>query len=120
MGETGIAHVGADLTRIALHEVTRGRHETLRRWLQLDDRVRQLAIITADPGGLREHTPGELAASWRTTRPPMRPGSPTCWPAGSTSATPKRHRASARVDRRGRRLDLSQAAPWPATRRPRY
>jgi hypothetical protein len=62
VGETGIARVGADLTRIAVQEVTHGRQETLRRWLQLDDGVRQLAIITADPGGLREHTPGELAA----------------------------------------------------------
>ncbi|MGW3930357.1 hypothetical protein ACWECC_19980 [Streptomyces microflavus] len=62
MGETGIARPGADPTRIALQEVTHGRQETLRRWLQLDDAVRHLAIITADPGGLREHTPGELAA----------------------------------------------------------
>ncbi|MGP3634483.1 hypothetical protein ACTU45_14105 [Streptomyces sp. 24-1644] len=62
MGETGIARPGTDPTRIALQEVTHGRQETLRRWLQLDDAVRHLAIITADPGGLREHTPGELAA----------------------------------------------------------
>ncbi|MFI5867125.1 hypothetical protein [Streptomyces sp. NPDC051546] len=61
-GETGIARSGADLTRIALQEVTRGRTETLRRWLQLDDGVRNLAIITAEPGGLAEHAPGELAA----------------------------------------------------------
>jgi hypothetical protein len=62
VGETGIARSGADLTRIALEEVAHGRPETLRRWLQLDDGVRQLAILTAEPGGLREHTPGELAA----------------------------------------------------------
>src|SRR5690606_24301766 len=62
VGETGIARTGADPTRIALQEVTHGQQETLRRWLQLDDGVRHLAIITADPGGLREHTPGELAA----------------------------------------------------------
>lgn len=62
VGETGIARTGADLTRIAVQEVTRGRQETLRRWLQLDDGTRQLAIITAELGGLREHTPGELAA----------------------------------------------------------
>jgi hypothetical protein len=61
VGESGIARAGADLTRIAPQEVTHGRQETLRRWLQLDDGVRQLAIITGDPGGLREHTPGELA-----------------------------------------------------------
>ncbi|MGW6144408.1 hypothetical protein [Streptomyces sp. NPDC055140] len=62
VGESGIARMGADLTRIARQEVTHGRQETVRRWLKLDDGVQQLAIITADPGGLREHTPGELAA----------------------------------------------------------
>lgn len=62
VGETGIARAGADLARIELQEVTHGRQETLRRWLQLDHGVRQLAIITAGLGGLREHTPGELAA----------------------------------------------------------
>ncbi|MEU9761911.1 hypothetical protein AB0D98_19620 [Streptomyces sp. NPDC047987] len=62
VGETGIARTGADPTRVALQEVTHGQQETLRRWLQLDDGVRHLAIITAEPGGLREHTPGELAA----------------------------------------------------------
>lgn len=61
-GETGIARTGADLTRIALQEVTRGRQETLRRWLHLDDGAGNLAILTAESGGLREHTPGELAA----------------------------------------------------------
>ncbi|MFJ5951421.1 hypothetical protein [Streptomyces noursei] len=61
-GETGIARAGADLTRLALQEVTHGRAETLRRWIQLDDGIRNLAIITAAPGGLHEHTPGELAA----------------------------------------------------------
>ncbi|MFJ5817339.1 hypothetical protein ACIQGT_26095 [Streptomyces sp. NPDC093108] len=61
-GETGIARAGADLTRIEVQEIAHGRRETLRRWLQLDDGTRPLAIITADPGGLREHTPGELAA----------------------------------------------------------
>ncbi|RNF81146.1 hypothetical protein [Streptomyces botrytidirepellens] len=62
VGETGIARPGADLTRIAPQEVTHGQQETLRRWLQLDDGVRHLAILTAGLGGLREHTPGELAA----------------------------------------------------------
>lgn len=62
VGESGIARAGADLTRITVQEVTHGRQETLRRWLQLDDGVRQLAIITAELGGLREHTPGHLAA----------------------------------------------------------
>ncbi|WP_234375158.1 MULTISPECIES: hypothetical protein [unclassified Streptomyces] len=62
VGESGIARADADLTRIALHEVTHGRAETLRRWLQLDDGVRHLAVLTAELGVLREHTPGELAA----------------------------------------------------------
>ncbi|MFF8618810.1 hypothetical protein [Streptomyces sp. NPDC015350] len=62
VGESGIARAGADLTRIVLQEVTRGQQETLRRWLQLDDKVRHLAIITAEADGLHEHTPGELAA----------------------------------------------------------
>lgn len=62
VGETGIARPDADLTRIAVQEVTHGRAETLRRWLQLDDGTRHPAIITSDLGGLREHTPGELAA----------------------------------------------------------
>ncbi|WP_405416434.1 hypothetical protein [Streptomyces rubiginosohelvolus] len=62
-GESGITRPGADLTRITLQETTRGEHETLRRWLLLDDGVRHLAILTAEEGGgLREHTPGELAA----------------------------------------------------------
>ncbi|MEU7031585.1 hypothetical protein AB0A60_33420 [Streptomyces sp. NPDC046275] len=62
VGESGIARAGADLTHIALHDVTHGRSETLRRWLQLDDGIRHLAILTAEDGALREHTPGELAA----------------------------------------------------------
>ncbi|MGX1127920.1 hypothetical protein RKD49_000110 [Streptomyces glaucescens] len=62
VGETGIARTGADLTRITLQEITRGRTEILRRWLHLEDGSGQLAIITAELGGLREHTPGELAA----------------------------------------------------------
>ncbi|MFG3207372.1 hypothetical protein [Streptomyces sp. NPDC048192] len=61
VGRTGIARTGADLTRITVHEVTHRRSETLRRWLQLDDGRRQLAIVTADADGLHEHTPGELA-----------------------------------------------------------
>ncbi|MEV0965512.1 hypothetical protein AB0J25_23530 [Streptomyces sp. NPDC049910] len=63
VGETGIARPGADLTRIALQEVAHGRQEALRRWLRLDDGARHLAIITAEPGGLREHTSGDLAAA---------------------------------------------------------
>jgi hypothetical protein len=62
MGKTGIARPGADLTRITVQEVTRGRLDTLRRWLQLDDGRRHLAIIGADIDGLREYTPGELTA----------------------------------------------------------
>lgn len=62
VGESGIARPGADLTRIALQDVTHGRTETLRRWLQLDDGERHLVILTTESGVLREHTPGELAA----------------------------------------------------------
>ena len=62
VGKTGIARAGADHARIALQDVTHGRAETLRRWLQLDDGVRHLAICTSESGVLREHTPGELAA----------------------------------------------------------
>ncbi|MFH8260523.1 hypothetical protein [Streptomyces roseolus] len=62
VGKTGIARAGADLTRIVSQDVTHGQAETLRRWLQLDDTVRHLAILTIESGVLREHTPGELAA----------------------------------------------------------
>ncbi|MFF7115427.1 hypothetical protein ACFY91_24390 [Streptomyces albogriseolus] len=62
VGKTGIARAGVDHARIALQDVTHGRAETLRRWLQLDDGVRHLAICTSESGVLREHTPGELAA----------------------------------------------------------
>ncbi|WP_330335859.1 hypothetical protein [Streptomyces sp. NBC_00557] len=61
VGLTGLGDADADLTRITVHEVAHGRPETLRRWLQLDDGRRQLAIVTADAEGLHEHTPGELA-----------------------------------------------------------
>ncbi|MFD7861594.1 hypothetical protein [Streptomyces sp. NPDC059783] len=61
-GETGIARAGSDLSRITSQDVTHGRAETLRRWLQLDDGVRHLAILTTESGTLREYTPGELAA----------------------------------------------------------
>ncbi|MFD5079520.1 hypothetical protein [Streptomyces sp. NPDC058371] len=66
VGETGIARNGADLTRMEVQDVAHGRQEALRRWLQLDNGTRQLAIITAEPGGMREHTPGELAAHLMT------------------------------------------------------
>ncbi|MGZ2361687.1 hypothetical protein LRE75_34270 [Streptomyces sp. 372A] len=62
VGESGIARAGADLTRITRQDVTHGRNETLRRWLQLDDGVRHLVILTIESDTLREHTPGELAA----------------------------------------------------------
>lgn len=62
VGESGIARAGSDLTRIEVQEVTYGRSETLRRWLQLDNGVGHLAILTTEDSGLREHTPGELAA----------------------------------------------------------
>ncbi|MER6409447.1 hypothetical protein ABT269_39745 [Streptomyces viridosporus] len=61
-GETGIARPGFDLARVTVQEVTHhGREETLRRWLHLGTGARSLAIITTGPGGLREHTPGEIA-----------------------------------------------------------
>lgn len=62
VGETGIARSGADLTRIEVQEVIRGRQETLRRWLQLDNGTGQLAIVTTEAEALREYSPGELAA----------------------------------------------------------
>lgn len=65
VGESGIARPGADLTRLTLEEVTHGPQETLRRWLQRDDGARTLTIVSAEPGSLREHTPGELAARLR-------------------------------------------------------
>jgi hypothetical protein len=60
LGKTGIDRPGADLERISVQEVARGQRDTLRRWLQLDDGTRHLAIIGADGDGLREYTPGDL------------------------------------------------------------
>ncbi|MER5888050.1 hypothetical protein ABT160_29885 [Streptomyces sp. NPDC001941] len=62
-GESGIARPGADLTRIRQEDLTRGRAATLRRWLELDEGTRPLAILSSERGVLREHTPGELAAA---------------------------------------------------------
>ncbi|MGW3390501.1 hypothetical protein [Streptomyces cinereoruber] len=62
VGESGIARAGADLSRIRLREVTRGRAETLQRWLRLEDGNRHMAVLSVQGGVLREHTPGELAA----------------------------------------------------------
>ncbi|WP_331725294.1 hypothetical protein [Streptomyces zaomyceticus] len=62
VGESGITRTGADPSRIRLQEITHGRAETLRRWLQTEDGTTHLAILTAQAGVLREHTPGELAA----------------------------------------------------------
>jgi hypothetical protein len=59
-GESGAARPDFDHARLALEEVARGRSETLRRWTQLDEGQRQLAIISSDGGTLREHTPGDL------------------------------------------------------------
>jgi hypothetical protein len=67
LGKTGIDRPGADLERVTVQEVARGQRDTLRRWLQLDDGTRHLAIIGADGDGLREYTPGDL------TEPLMRP-----------------------------------------------
>jgi hypothetical protein len=60
VGETGIARTGADLTRITLQELTRGRPETLRRRLQLDNGTGQ-AIIRAEGDGLDLLIPGRTA-----------------------------------------------------------
>ncbi|MFH8927147.1 hypothetical protein ACH4D4_08860 [Streptomyces pristinaespiralis] len=61
VGETGIARTGADLTRITLQELTRGRPETLRRRLQLDNGTGRLAIISAEGDGLDLLIPGRPA-----------------------------------------------------------
>ncbi|MEU7305352.1 hypothetical protein [Streptomyces sp. NPDC007206] len=59
VGRTGIARTGADLTGITVHEVTHGRPETLRRWLQLDDGRRQLGHRRRRrPGLVRTHAGG--------------------------------------------------------------
>ncbi|WP_225650894.1 hypothetical protein [Streptomyces solaniscabiei] len=64
LGETGIARLGFDpARRLTVQEVTYGREEALRRWLDLDTGARPLAIVTTGPDGLREHTPGELAGA---------------------------------------------------------
>ncbi|WP_318218844.1 hypothetical protein [Streptomyces sp. SCL15-6] len=63
LGETGIACPAFDHARITVQEVAYGREEALRRWLDLDTGARPLAIVTTDPSGLREHTPGELAVA---------------------------------------------------------
>ncbi|MGP3953479.1 hypothetical protein [Streptomyces sp. 7N604] len=66
-GQAGVARPDFDLGRLALEELVRGGPQAaLRRWIQLEDRQRQLAIIGADLntfGGLREYTPGELTAA---------------------------------------------------------
>ncbi|MGW2937662.1 hypothetical protein ACWDA7_38960 [Streptomyces sp. NPDC001156] len=62
-GMTGATRSAAAADRVAVQEVCRGQAETLRRWLQLEDAERQVAIIAADGDELREYTPGELAAS---------------------------------------------------------
>ncbi|TQK42342.1 hypothetical protein FBY35_3734 [Streptomyces sp. SLBN-118] len=62
VGETGAVRSADGIARLSLQEVCRGQQETLRRWLQLDDGQRQLAISAADLGALRELTPGDLAA----------------------------------------------------------
>ncbi|MGX1886799.1 hypothetical protein [Streptomyces sp. NPDC055287] len=63
VGETGAARTGPGSPHLVLEELCSGQEETLRRWLQLDDGQRQLAIIGTDLGELREYTPGELTAS---------------------------------------------------------
>ncbi|MFE5214073.1 MULTISPECIES: hypothetical protein [unclassified Streptomyces] len=64
VGRTGVDRPGAEPSRLVLQEVTRGRRETLRRWLEGegDSTDEPLAIIGAADGRLREYTPGELVA----------------------------------------------------------
>ncbi|MFF8401710.1 hypothetical protein ACF06P_08765 [Streptomyces sp. NPDC015684] len=64
VGRTGVDRPGADPSRLVLQEITRGRRETLRRWLELegDSTDEPLAIIGTADGRLREYTPGELVA----------------------------------------------------------
>lgn len=112
VGESGIAGPGTDLTRLTLHKVTHGLRETLHRWLQLDGGQQQLAIVSAPSGVLCEHTPRG------TGRPAQAgPGHRRC-PAprrtGRLAVSSLRRRAPGprtRMDRRGRRLDLSHARP---------
>ncbi|MEU1596659.1 hypothetical protein ABZ468_28365 [Streptomyces sp. NPDC005708] len=67
-GMTGAARSAAELDRAAVQEVCRGRSQALRRWLQLEDGQRQLAIIAMDGDELREYTPGDLAAALAPAR----------------------------------------------------
>ncbi|MER6434637.1 hypothetical protein ABT272_45025 [Streptomyces sp900105245] len=64
VGRTGADRPGGDPSRLVLQEITHGRSETLRQWLQLegDSTDEPLAIIGATDGRLREYTPGELVA----------------------------------------------------------
>ncbi|WP_432171755.1 hypothetical protein [Streptomyces sp. 1222.5] len=64
IGRTGADRPGADPSRLVLQEITHGRPETLRRWLQLegDSTHEPLAIIGTADGRLCEYTPGELVA----------------------------------------------------------
>ncbi|ROP48045.1 hypothetical protein [Streptomyces sp. PanSC9] len=62
VGRTGADRPGADPSRLVLQEITHGRRETRRRWLERegDSTDEPLAIIGTADGRLREHTPGEL------------------------------------------------------------
>ncbi|MFF4440159.1 hypothetical protein [Streptomyces sp. NPDC001621] len=64
VGRTGADRPGGDPSRPVLQEITHGRSETLRRWLELegDSTDEPLAIIGTADGRLREYTPGELVA----------------------------------------------------------
>ncbi|MFD8376975.1 hypothetical protein ACFV2Z_40565, partial [Streptomyces sp. NPDC059688] len=64
VGRTGADRPGGDPSRLVLQEITHGRSETLRRWLELegDSTDEPLAIIGTADGRLREYTPGELVA----------------------------------------------------------
>ncbi|WP_435279725.1 hypothetical protein [Streptomyces sp. 1222.5] len=64
VGRTGADRPGADPSRLVLQEITHGRPETLRRWLELegDSTDEPLAILGTADGRLREYTPGELVA----------------------------------------------------------
>ncbi|WP_351234431.1 hypothetical protein [Streptomyces sp. NPDC002133] len=61
-GPTGADRPDFDRRRLTLHGVVQGPQEALDAWLRMEGGQRALAIIGTDLGGLREYTPGELAA----------------------------------------------------------
>jgi hypothetical protein len=63
VGQAGAARPDFDRRRLALEEIAQGPQAALRRWMQVEDGQRQLAIIGADLGALREYTPGVLVTT---------------------------------------------------------